>query len=387
MKKRIVILLLCAWMLGGCNQKEMVQEATPTQTQEATQVGEAKVISITQTSSGGTPSPTPFEETKTNELIFEYEEFAGYVEDIAIADDGTLYAICLWEEDKHYTQENSIWLTKPAQYLYAFDENGACLWQMDLMFPAVPMEDLSYKKTQDAIIEWSDGFLYLMLPGLHKMPVLYRLNLETWEWQELYCLERFSIVTNFVFMEDRLYVHGILVNPKEKPLVQHLEEYPETYQGEAIGYIDMKNLEAGITLLPLDVPWDMVKLTENTLGIYQVGEDAKYFWKYTPAEEKWEKTAIAISYYRAYSEEVLEKAPVCRYFTGYEDGCFYVRNGTNLCYQTPDGTELLRFGIDDMVYLEADGIFLYYYYHVYDEKGIQRIRIRDLMEGFAVEAE
>lgn len=388
MKKGIVLVLLLACMLAGCGQKETVQEAVPTPTQEATQALETKVISMIQTSGGGVPSPTPLGEIETDELIFEYEEFGGYVEDIAIADDGTLYAICLWEEDKQvYAGENSIWLTKSEQYLYAFDENGECLWQMDLMFPAFRVADLSYRLTQDAIIEWSDGFLYMVLPGLHKMPVLYRLNLETWEWQELYCFERFSIVSNLEFMEDRLYVHGILANPKEKPLLQDVEYLEKRYEGEAFGYMDMKNLQAGVTLLPVDVPWDMIKLTEDTLGIYQLEKDARYFWRYTPAEEKWEKTAIAIAYNRVLPEEMLEKSPVCEYFAGYEDGCFYVRNIGNFCYQTSDGTELLRFGIDNMRYLKTDGTFLYYYYHVYEEKGIRRIRISDLVERFTTENE
>ena len=186
-------------------------------------------------------------------------------------------------------------------------------------------------------------------------------------------------------MEDRLYVYGILANPKEKQLVQnleYLEKYPHFYQGETIGCLDMENLDAGITILPIDVPKEMIKLTEDTLGIYQTGEDADYFWKYTPAQETWEKTDIAVSYHQSTEEERSEKSPWCRNFTAYEDGCIYVKEKADICYETEDGTEQILLKSDAMPHnMQSDGTFLYYYTHVGDTKKIQRVKISKLFEN------
>ena len=191
-----------------------------------------------------------------------------------------------------------------------------------------------------------------------------------------------------MFLGERLYVHGLLANPKEKTMEQEIQRLtwsPDSYKGQAIGYMDIENLKAGVTLLPIDVPQDMIKLSEDTLGIYQMGEDAEYFWKYQPLEEPWEKTDIAVNYYRSTLEKAEEQSALCEKFASYGEGCFYVKDFTNICYETSDGTEVLQFkNSDGFVYhLKSDGTFLYYYYHENANKGIRRIQIRDLLEHFA----
>ena len=63
MKKVIALFLLLVCMLGGCGQKEVLQEVTPTQeivptlTQKVTNTNEMEIIPIIQTS-GGAPTPT-----------------------------------------------------------------------------------------------------------------------------------------------------------------------------------------------------------------------------------------------------------------------------------------------------------------------------------------
>ena len=390
---KICLVLLFSLVLVGCGSGQNAdgekQAVSPSKAEEV----ERTEIVIQNTSTGQKPTltPTPIPEEKKDELVFVYDEFSGMVYDMAIADDGTLYAICNFQETKNLKKDNTIILTKPKQYLYAFDENGACLWRLRMMFPTGDLLDSYFDLDKMGMLEWSDGFLYAVLPKNYKTPVLYQFNLETWEWKELYCFETFSKINSFVFMGDRLYVYGILENPKEKPLVQNLEylkQYPHRYNGEAIGYIDLKNRETDVTLLPIDVPKDMIKLTEDTLGIYQMGEDATYFWKYTPAEETWEQTDIAVSYYRSTLEESSEKSPLCQEFVGYEEGCIYVKNVDNICYETEDGTEmtLLRSTFEPR-YFKSDGIFLYYYTHTGLITKIQRIRISDLFERIAEETE
>ena len=395
MRHKIWLILLLSFAFGCGNaqntdgekqveaqkqEENTIQTKTPTQT-EAPKRSE---IVIQNTSTGQQPTPTPMPKEESDDLIFVYDSFRGYSDDIAIADDGTLYTICDWAEDKQCIPDRPIQLTKPKQRLYAFDKNGACLWQMDMMFQTGDVWDLVTEE-KGIVIEWSEGFLYAVLPEYLKTPVLYRLNQETWEWQEVYRFEKFSEINNVVFLGDRIYVQGILLKSSEKELVQnpeYVEQYRYLYKGQAIGYLDRKNPDAGVTLLPIDVPSEMIKLTEDTLGIYQTGDEAWRFWKYTPAQELWEKTDIAVSYYRSTWEERAEKSPWCKNFSGYADGCIYLKNVYDICYETEDGTERILFTEGSMPYfLQSDGMFLYYYTHVGDTKKIKRIEISKLFES------
>ena len=179
-------------------------------------------------------------------------------------------------------------------------------------------------------------------------------------------------------MEERLYVHGILAKPSEKEFVQkpeYVEQYQHRYEGQAIGYLDMGNTDAGVTLLPIDVPSDMIKLTKDTLGIYLEGEES-CFWKYIPVEGTWEQTDIATVKYSGTAEHFVSY----REFVAYEDGCFYVKDGKTICYQTVNGTEQELFESDGSVQgLKTDGTFLYYYSNEWSTKGVQRIEISELL--------
>ena len=384
MKKGIVFVLLLTCMLGGCGQKEMIQEDVPTPTQET------KVISIIQTSDGGAPSPTPRSEERTEDLVFVYDKFDSSIYSLDVAEDGTLYAISLQGKTTFYSQDKIVKIGKPEQWLYAFDENGECLWRMEMLLPIVNLQ-YHLEDAKLTMLEWENGFLYVVLPNLNRTPVLCRFDLETWEWQELYCFEKFSEICKLVFMEERLYVHGILAKPSEKEFVQkpeYVEQYQHRYEGQAIGYLDMGNIDAGVTLLPIDVPSDMIKLTEDTLGIYQTGDEAWRIWKYTPAKEIWEQTDIGVSYYRSTPEELAEKSPMCQNFLGYADGCIYLKNAYNICYETPDGTELTLFTSSSVINeLKSDGTFLYYYIRSMGGYGIRRIRISELFERSIAENE
>ena len=277
MKRHKIWLVLLLSLMVGCGQnadgEKQAENLTQTEASKQeenktlTQAPKRSEITIQNSSTGQLPTPTPFP-GETDDLIFVYDRVKGYFDDLAIADDGTLYAICDWDIKKEGRSPKEI--TQPNQVLYAFDKNGACLWQMDLLFPTGNLFNLYYNK-KGIVIEWYDGFLYAVLPEYGETPVLYRLNLETWEWQELHRLEQFSQICYLVAMEDRLYVQGILKNPGEKELVQnpeYVDEYRYLYKGQAMGYLDMENIDAGVTLLPIDVPKEIIKLDEDTLGVY-----------------------------------------------------------------------------------------------------------------------
>ena len=379
---------------GEKQTENLTQTETQKQGESVTQAPKRSEITIQNSSTGQKPTPTPNPEDELNELVLVYDglEYEN-VKDITIGEDGTLYALCITESIQSYEENRTVNIKKQEQWIYAFDKNGKIMWRAETFFPAIPL----VKKVQvDSVVKHiemgrvllqagGDGCLYMVVPGLAGIPVLYQLNLETWEWQELYRFARFSEINNLVFMGDRMYVHGLLANPSEKELVQnpeYVEQYQHRYEGQTIGYMDMENLDAGVTLLPIDVPGDMIKLDEDTLGIYQTGDEAWRFWKYTPAQELWEKTDIGVSYYRSMPEESEEKSPWCEYFSGYGAGCIYRKNIFHICYETEDGTEQILFtSADSPQYLQSDGTFLYYYTEGNIHK-IQRMEISKLLEYY-----
>lgn len=331
------------------------------------------------------------EQNRKGELVYT-ADYVGNIDEIAVTEDGHLYVISLQEFKKFYKEgKDRLTIEQPSQWLYEFDANGKylCVGQMILS----PKEAF--------VLEWSDDCLYMVLPELNKKPVLYQVdNLsavhkiqeeeddmagfstsDIWRLKELYCFDMFSEITRLVIMGDRLYVYGMLANPNENPLVQDLEyaeNYPDTYKGQVIGYMDMKNLDAGVTLLSMDgVPQDMIKFDENTLGIYLAEEDEVCFWKYIPAKEKWEKTDIAEVKY----SEKAEESVVYGEFVAYENGCFYVKDGNVVCYKAGNGTEQELFESDGLVQcLETDGTFLYYSSKEWTTKEVRRIQISGLLK-------
>ena len=401
---RMWFVLLLVFAIG-CGNSQTIDEEQPTETPTKAEL--PKQEETLEQEKIAEEEKTP-KQNEREEQIYT-STYLENIDDIAIPDDGRLYAVYLQELEQGYKEvkgKELLVINKPSQWLLEFASSGECVCVGEMI--SSPGEVMA--------LEWEDDFLYMVIPGIDKMPVLYQVNqlsavyseevetykkiteanvdfydsiqemnafsnLDMWNLQELYCFDMFSEINRLVFMGDRVYVHGILKNPEEKPLVQNLEyveTYPDTYKGQAIGYMDMKNLDAGVTLLPVDVPQDMIKLTEDTLGIYQMGEDATYFWKYTPAEEKWEQTDIAVDKY----SETAEESASYGAFSGYEDGCFYVKNGNCVCYKTVDGIEQELFDSDGFVHgLKTNGTFLYYYSYEWSTKEVRSIRISDLLEN------
>ena len=352
------------------------------------------------------------EQNEMDALVYT-SDYVGNIDDITVTEDGKLYVISLQKleqlQEEIKGKELSV-ITQPTQWLYEFASDGACVCQGKML----------YSPGKAMALEWSEDSLYMVIPGINKRPVLYQVDdmtsvyemhekaeewpwqdlekydsydkwrfqekevindidyfrsLDTWTLQEFYRFDMFSEINRLVFMGDRLYVYGILENSFVQNL-EYLETYPDTYKGQAIGYLDMKNLDAGVNLLSVDgVPQDMIKLTKDTLGIYLEGEES-CFWKYIPVEGTWEQTDIATVKYSGTAEHFVSY----REFVAYEDGCFYVKDGKTICYQTVNGTEQELFESDGSVQgLKTDGTFLYYYSNEWSTKGVQRIEISELL--------
>ena len=357
------------------------------------------------------------EQNETSELVYT-SDYVGNIDDIAVTENGQLYVISLQELEQSKEERNGKELsviTQPTQWLYEFASDGACICQGEML----------YSPGKAMVLEWWEDLLYMVIPGIHKMPVLYQVDdmssvyemhekaeewpwqdlekydsydkwrfqekevindidyfrsLDTWTLQEFYRFDMFSEINRLVFMGDRLYVYGVLANLEENSFVQNLESlenYMQSYQGEAIGYLDMKNLDAGVTLLSVDgIPQDMIKLTEDTLGIYLAGKEETCFWKYIPAKETWEQTDSA----EVKFGETAEDSVVYSEFVAYEDGCFYVKDGKTVCYKPVNGTERELFESDGSVQgLKTDGTCLYYYSNEWSEKEVRRVEVSELL--------
>ena len=386
MKNKIWLVLLFGFAIGcGSGQKAGREQPAESLTQTEVQKQEERVTETDVLKDSG-----------TDELVYS-SEFLGNIVDIAVTEDGRLYAIEFQELSQSYMESNGkelLIITQPKLWLYEFDSNGTC----------VCFGGSLYSSGDAMTVEWSEDSLYVVVPGVNGVSALYQVGhlsevssdvvetykkiretiqetdeninnytqefrafnaLDMWTLQELYRFDTFSEINRLVFMGDRLYVYGLLENSDEKR--------------QAIGYLDMKNLDAGVTLLSVDgIPQDMIKFDENTLGIYLAREAATSLWKYTPAKETWEQTDIAAVKY----SETEEASVSYSKFAAYEDGCFYVKDGNVVCYKTVAGTEQELFESDGSVQgLETDGTYLYYYSGEWTEREVRCIGISELLEN------
>lgn len=380
MKRHKIWLALLLSLAIGCGNvqntdgEQQAEKMTQTETQQQEEMQQ-------QTESQKQTEVQKQEENpKQNEIeeLVYTDEYLKQITDIAVAEDGRLYTIGLQKMYSYNTDmggKEVLMVTQSIQWIHEFDLDGECACMGQMLFS--PGEAMA--------LEWSDGCLYMAVPGVNQEPVLYQIDnmselyqnhfeadewtseeflrfrsIDAWTLEEVYRFDTFAEINRLVFLGDRMYVQGVL-----------------TTEEQAIGYTDRNNLDAGVTLLSMDgIPQDMIKFDENTLGIYLAGEGETCFWKYIPAEEKWEKTDIAAVKYSETAEESVNN----REFVAYENGCFYVKDDKIVCYQTVDGTERELFESDGSVKcLEADGAFLYYASDEWQTKEVRRIRISELL--------
>ena len=357
----LVLLLSFAIGCGSSQQTDGEQKAEnlmQTEAQKQEELSEQEEMSKQEETSKQEESEEQKETTeqkKTEKLVFT-SDYLGNIDEMVLAKDGRVYALG-WQSlyTTSMKQNGKGWtvIKQSMQRLYQFDANGRFICVGDMAF--------SYGDAMALV--WAEKCLYMVVPQINEIPTLYQvtnlnnvknLAVDSWIMKELYRFETFSEINNLVLLGDRLYVHGVLKT-----------------EGTVIGYMDVNAPETGVTLLDMDdTPQNMMKLDEDTLGIYLAGEDETCFWKYIPAQEQWEKTDIAADESAVYGE-----------FIAYENGCFYAKNGNVVCYQAVNGTEQELFECDGAIEcLGTEGTFLYYYSDEWQTREIRRIRISELLE-------
>ena len=371
MKKVTALFLLLVCMLGGCGQKEVLQEATPTQemvptlTQKATTGNEAEIIPIIQTS-GGAPTPTVALGQETEDGVFRYEASAG-TECFAVDEEGLLYTIA-----KYPTQ------TSPAT-LKIYDWDGKCIKEHVL--------EIGIEKVKHLLV--GENYLYLLIPETDCANVLYQIDKTTWEAKRLYDFTEFENIFDMVLLGDTMYVLAEYEDYKEKEFVNYQDWYEWTDNGRdyVVAYLQVTEETPELAFVPFDLPMYIFAVDEDTLGVY--GQDERYTYRLFAYSSE-DNTFQGISASYSTGEDIYRRP-----FQYYEDGIFMVHNWDNIYYISKDGTEHELLQMDNQFYARSSGISLYnrkiiyangylFYQELYTlniaRNIIERVQIQDKLE-------
>ena len=333
MKKVTALCLLFICMLAGCEQKEALQEVTPTQEivptliQEVTKTNEAEIIPIIQTS-GGAPTPTVALGQEVENAVFRYEESAG-TECFAVDEEGLLYTIA-----KYPTK------TSPPT-LKIYDWDGNCIEEHVL--------EIGIEKAKHLLV--GENYLYLLIPETDCANVLYQIDRTTWEAKRLYDFTEFEAVYDMVLLGDTMYVLAEYNNEnfKKKEFLNYQEWYDRREAKEyAVVYLHVEEEIPELVFVPFDLPVYIFAVNKDELGIYGYeGTNIYRLFVYSPEENTFQETSVSHS---------AAKTVAPRLFQYYEDGVFMVRDYSNIFYLSQDGTEHGILGLKGSFYGRSSGV-------------------------------
>ena len=326
MKRATVFVLLLTCMLTGCEQKEVVQEAMPTPTQEVTEAQEIEVIPVVNPTEGATsrkPTPTPLpvvvmhiDELKERENGVVYYLDTYKCDCIGVDKDGLLYVAT-----GNFASENT------SQTIAVYDLNGK----------RIKKQVLNITTGKVKYLVAGEKYLYLLGPETDCANVLYQIDLTTWEAKRLYTFTEFQDVFEVVLLGDTIYVLGEYASVEEKEFIN----YQDWYQGSSekkyiVASLHINEEKPELAFVPCDLPISIFKLTDTTLGIYATEEyteekrEKMTILEYSPTENTFEAWPIA-----HYSSEL----DAYRSFLGYEDGVLMLYNSKQFYYVDRNGTK------------------------------------------------
>ena len=179
MKKVFVLCLLLVCMLAGCGKEE--QTSNPQQ---------------------------------------QEEETYPYAEDFSYADTVNCGAITADANGLLYTATYG----SKTQKISIYDLDGNCV-----------EEKVLGASTGDAkLLEAGEGALYLLVPELDCLNVLYEVDTATWQARKLYSFYEYGYMQNLVRIGDYVYVLGRLLNTERKEYEQYSQDTFFTYNGERL---------------------------------------------------------------------------------------------------------------------------------------------------------
>ena len=199
----------------------------------------------------------------------QQEEMYPYAENFYYADTVNCSAITADANGLLYTATYG----SNTQKINVYDLDGICVEQ----------KVLGASAGDATLMEVVEGALYLIVPELDCLHVLYEVDTETWQARKLYSFYEYGYMQNLVRIGDYVYVFGRLKNPERKQYEQYSEEDFYTYNGETISRLSVIAEIPELELLPIDFPEDIFSTTNNTLGVYGYTEESGYVIKeYVP---------------------------------------------------------------------------------------------------------
>ena len=201
------------------------------------------------------------------------------------------------------------------QYINIYDLNGTCIGK----------KSIGVSTGGAQLMEASEGMLYLIVPELDCMYVLYEIDTTTWQARYVYSFDKYAYVNNLVRIGDYVYIMGRLSNPEPK----EYEQYGDTfyvYNGEIISKLSVTTETPKPEVLPIDFPVDIFSTANNTLGVYGYTENSGFvIMEYVPETGE--------------LKEIIQKnGAVYGDFEQCEEGYLFIKNA-RMHYGTMDGIE------------------------------------------------
>ena len=373
MKRVTVLCLVLVCMLAGCGQKEALQEVMPTQetaptlTQKATTENESEIIPIIQTVGGSATSPTLAPGEVAEDSVFQYKESKN-TDCFDVDEDGLLYTIT------HVKEKNR------SQIIKIHDLDGNCMEEHGVK--------IGNRKAEHLLVE--ENYVYVLVSETDCANVLYQIDRTTGEAKRLYDFTEFEAVYDMVLLGDTMYVLAEYANYTEKEFINYQDWYVQSKGRDYVVIsLDVNEEIPELVFVPFDLPMYILKVNEDTLGIYGIAERYKYrLFAYSPEEN----TLQGISAFYS-TGEILFRRP----FQYYEDGIFMIYRDKNIYYVSQDETEHVIACMDNYFYvrkstywynrkiLYANG-YLFYQESNYTRSCMERIKIEDIM-GEIIQAE
>ena len=202
------------------------------------------------------------------------------------------------------------------QYINIYDLNGTCIGK----------KSLGVSTGGAQLMEVSEGMLYLLVPELDCMYVLYEIDTTTWQARYVYSFDKYAYVDNLVRIGDYVYVMGRVSNPKSKEYEQYSADVFYMYNGEVISRLSVTTETPELEDLPIDFPVDIFSTANNTLGVYGYTEHSGFvIMEYVPNTGE-------------LKEIVQKNGAVYRDFEQCEEGYLFTKNA-RMHYGTMDGIE------------------------------------------------
>ena len=287
--------------------------------------------------------------------LFTYEE-TKEAEAIAVDENGLLYTATYKK-----TEKDSSDLEEDEQRICVYDLDGTCIEQVDVTMGNGTMQVM--------LIE--EDTLYCVVPHVEKGMVLFAVDINTWEVEEVAELWEYHFVNRLVHIGDYFYMLGESELAEDKTYILHPDVYSFYYSGETVGRISIKAEEPQMEFLGVDFPVDMYKTKEDTLVVYQYTEENGFgFLEFNPKEDTLEEVGFKKSSTSLFG------------FSSCEEGYLFVKNEM-LYYGTVEGMEAQ---IDiNPVFLGSDPIsytkgFAFYLNQIGDKNIVERVGIADVLK-------